>query len=299
VTKFVPLGLGWHPDLPDARDDTPWHDAVQTLLRRLRPAARKGLPREVDLRRDEECEYFGPSEDQGPLNCSCACAALSLVEYFERRGRGHTFEGSRLFLYKVARNRAQTLLRVVGDTGAGLRTTFKAIARFGVPPEEHWPYDVRRFNDEPSAFLYSLAARFPGMRYVRLDSPNRDGSATLQAVKSFLAAGFPVAFGFPVPTSMTSDGNVPYRPNLDSVRGGQAVVAVGYSDRHVGPAKQALLIRSSWGVAWGEGGYGWLPAAYVQQQLARDFWTVVSPEWLDAEEFGRPVLVDLSATGAT
>ena len=37
-------------------------------------------------------------------------------------------------------------------------------------------------------------------------------------------------------------------------------------------------------------GYGWLPYAYVEEQLAADFWTVISDEWLDSDEFLRPRL---------
>jgi hypothetical protein len=189
VSKFIPQGLGWVPDLPDARDYTYRHDDVLQSLRRLKWSRRKTLPSKVDLRRDDEGEYFTAPEDQGPLNCSAACAVLGLVEYFERRVRGRTFEGSKLFLYKVTRNRLQKRLRVMGDTGADLRTTLKVLVQFGVPPEEHWPYDVDHFDDEPSAFLYSLAKPFRGVRYFRLDEPNCDGAKTWEVVKSFRFSG--------------------------------------------------------------------------------------------------------------
>ena len=54
-----------------------------------------------------------------------------------------------------------------------------------------------------------------------------------------------LAFGFPVPTSLTADANVPYRADLDSIRGGQAVGAVGYKNHHFGRGQHALF-RSSW-----------------------------------------------------
>jgi C1A family cysteine protease len=292
VSKFVPQGMGWIPDLPDARDYTYRHNKVLHLLRRLKRSRRKTLPNQVDLRRDDEGEYFTPPEDQGPLNCSSACAVLGLAEYFERRVRGRTFESSKLFLYKVTRNRLQKRLRVMGDTGADLRTTLKVLVQFGVPPEEHWPYDIDNFDEEPSAFLYSLATPFRDVCYFRLDEPNCDGAKTWEVVKSFLAAGFPVAFGFPVPTSLTADANVPYRPDLDSIRGGQAAVAVGYKTNHFGRGQHALLIRSSWGGHWGDNGNGWLPIAFLRSQLTKDYWTLVSDQWLDSRELSRPSIID-------
>jgi C1A family cysteine protease len=217
---------------------------------------------------------------------------LGLVAYFERRVRGRTFEGSKLFLYKVTRNRLQKRFRVMGDTGADLRTTLKVLVQFGVPPEEHWPYDIDNFDEEPNAFLYSLAKPFRGVRYFRLDGPNCDGGKTWEVVRSFLAAGFPVAFGFPVPASLTADPNVPYRPHLDSIRGGQAAVAVGYRSNHFGLGQHALLIRSSWGSQWGDNGNGWLPIAFLRRQLAKDFWTLVSEQWLDSSELSQPSVID-------
>lgn len=281
MSPFIPPGLGWIPDLPDPRDYTPRHEAIAPLLKQLKPSRRKRLPDEVDLRRDDEGEYFTAVEDQGPLNSSTAFAVLSLVEYFERRIRGRTFEGSKLFLYKVTRNLRQRRplypqgTHSLGDTGADLRTTLKALAKFGVPPEEVWPYQIDKFDEEPSPFAYRLAKPIPGLRHFRLDDPNADGVALWQTITSFLAAGFPIAFGFSVPASLTADANIPYRPDLDQYRGGQVALAVGYRNHHFGRGQHALLIRSSWGSQWGDDGYGWMPIAFLRQQLVRDSWTVV------------------------
>jgi C1A family cysteine protease len=109
-------------------------------------------------------------------------------------------------------------------------------------------------------------------------------------VKAFLAAGFVVAFGFSVPTTLPADGNIAYRPTFDALLGGQALLAVGYNDRWLSGSRGALLVRSSWGPQWGEQGYGWLPYAYVEEQLAIDFWTVLCADWIESNEFDRPSL---------
>ncbi|WP_419193677.1 C1 family peptidase [Kolteria novifilia] len=276
--------MGWIPDLPDPRDYTHRQQDVHRRLTKLKNLRRRRLPAAVDLRRDEGGYYFTPPRDQGPLNASTAFAVLSLVEYFERRVCGRTFQGSSRFLYKVTRNR----LRMSGDTGADLRTTLKVLTQFGVPPEEHWPYDIHRFDDEPSSFLYSLAKPFAEVVYFRLDPANQDGTATWSVLQSFLAAGFPVVFGFPVPSSLSPSPDIHYRPSLDRFLGGQAALAVGYQCNHYGRGKHAILIRSSWGCQWGDRGYGWLPVGYVLDQLASDCWGMLADRWLDGDEFVAP-----------
>jgi C1A family cysteine protease len=257
------------------------------MLDRLRPLSASN----PELRDAESLIPFFPDiDDQLQINSCTAHACVDLVQYFDRRAFGRTVQLSKLFVYQST----QQLLGLLGNHRVDLRSTLKAIVTFGIPHKQYWPYDAEKLNDKPPAFLYALPNRYQAAQYLRLDGRNRTGRETLEIVKSFLDAGFPSVFGFSVPASISREGDIPYRPTFDNVEGGQAVIAIGYDDQRISSTKGALQIRNSWGREWGESGYGWLPYAYVEEQLAADFWTIVSPTWLDSDEFLQPRVLSRS-----
>lgn len=277
------LGMGYLRDLPDMRDYDAETNSVRKVLKASKPLqeAMKAAPGAVDLR--ASCS---PIEDQGTIGSCTAHAGVGMIEYYQRRAFGKHVDASRLFLYKVTRN----LIGWTGDTGAYLRDTMKALVMCGVPPERYCPYDIAKYDDEPGAFLYALGDDYEAVEYYRLDPPGKTRAARLEAIKTNLAAGLPSMFGFTVYSSMpaTGDGKgeIPYPTSGDTVQGGHAVLAVGYDDaKKIGASKGALLIRNSWGTAWGDAGYGWLPYAYVLKGLANDFWSLVQADFVDTDLF--------------
>jgi len=278
---------GWQPDIPDFRDFIINTSEFQQPLKKaktlLSSTQKKKLPKRLDNRK-----FCSPVEQQDAIGSCTAHAVVSMLEYMMRRGLGEHTDLSRLFLYKVTRR----LLGWTGDTGAHIRTTIKAAAGFGVPPEEYFPYDIDRYEEEPDAFLYSYASNFKAIKYARLDPNNNTGKQTLAAVKHALASRFVVAFGFPVYSSMTESAYVPFPTPEDKLLGGHAVLAVGYDDTaeiDVGTGKKkkegCILFRNSWGDDWGDNGYGYLPYKYIESALAIDFWTVYHSEWLEDGRF--------------
>lgn len=295
----IKRGMGWLPDYPNFRDYTIEHDKVSPKLRQLGQKdsvkgmlEKIGVPKKttkefVDLR-----EWCSPIEDQEGLNSCTAQAGVGIVEYFEKKAFGKHIDASRLFLYKVTRN----LLNWKGDAGAFLRTTMEAMVLFGVPPEEYWHYNIADVDKEPSAFLYAFAQNYQTISYYRFDPPGTPQDKLLAQIKTFLAGGLPSMFGFSVYSSIEQaekTGAIPYPISGEKLLGGHAVVAVGYDEKmkikNNNPgAKEttgALLIRNSWGKAWGEEGYGWLPYAYVMNGLAIDWWSILKNEWVDTGVF--------------
>lgn len=279
-------GMGWIPDVPSILDYTATHATVQPLLAKTSFPAVPAPPSHVDLR-----QYFPPIWDQQELGACTAHAAAALVGYFEKKALGRTIDVSRMFIYKATRD----LTGTSGDAGAYLRTTMEALAVFGAPPENYWPYDGspaasnKRLDAEPSAFCYAFARNFASTTYFRLDPANMAPDQVLGNIKSHLAAGFPSMFGFPAYDEYMKagpDGKVAFPDPTSQLNGGHANTAVGYDDQlAIGPDTGALLVRNSWGTAWGMQGHAWLSYKYVTQGLAVDWWTVVKQTWVDTGKF--------------
>jgi len=288
------VGTGWLPPLPDLRDYTDADPRIAEMTAKLgmaRGGRKKAQPASVDLRK-----WCSPVENQKNLGSCTAHAAVGIVEYFQKRAFDKHAEGSRLFVYKTTRN----LMKVTGDTGAWLRNTMGALVLCGVPDEKYWPYTdaESKFDREPPSFVYAVADNYKALKYFCHDPQGGglSGGDVLASVKKYLAAGVPAMFGFwgfPSFESCDVKGGIPYPAPGEQAEWGHAIVAVGYDDAmkitntKSGKATTgALLIRNSWGKTWGDKGYGWLPYGYVADKLATDFWSLLSMDWVDTNQFG-------------
>ncbi len=280
--------MGWLRDLPDFRDDTSENVKTVPHLEAIGICAARRTSRFP--RRSTCAPYARPSMTRArrlvhrKRRCRAGRARRATrVRQVHRRVR--------LFLYKATRE----LLHWTGDTGAYLRSTIGALALFGVPPEEYWPYKITNFDTEPTAFCYAFANDFRAISYFRLDDISTSPPALITKIKAGLAAGLPCVFGFTVYSSIAQaakSGRIPYPVAGEKVLGGHAMLVIGYDDNMTivnsttgKTTKGALLIRNSWGPSWGDHGYGALPYEFVLNQLAVDFWSLTKADWTDTGQF--------------
>jgi C1A family cysteine protease len=317
ASEMVPQGrgLGFHPDLPDNRDcgwkalfkflseaeearDRADKEKKRTAVQRFGSPIKLGLasaedaPGGATLREHVHLgdEYrLPPVEDQGQTNSCTAQAAAAMVEFLYGRATGVHEDFSRMFIYFNTRR----LLGWTGDPGAYIRTTFKAMRVFGVPPEMDWPFDQRLLDRAPEPFHYGYAGNFKTMKYARLDERGQTPGEVLDRVKTILSVGFPVEFGFTVYESIRQMRGyvIPVPREKEKVLGGHAVLAVGYDDnleyldQKGDKQRGGIIIQNSWGTGWGDRGYGFLPYWYIEQESAIDFWTAYDTEWLKLQDF--------------
>ena len=237
----------WKPDKLDTRD----------YKYTVTP---KASPNIVDLR-----AFCSPIENQGSLGSCTGQAIAGAIELLNKRNRKPT-DVSRLFIYYYER----LLLGTVNyDSGAYIRDGIKATNHYGASLESYWPYDIRKFRQEPISEAKTDALNRKVTRYERVNDFNGCVDA--------LSNGYPVIMGFRVYDSFMSKnvartGIMPY-PNTKRERllGGHAVLLVGYDKR-----KKVFIARNSWGTNWGDKGYFYMPFDIVKPNMSSDYWVIKS-----------------------
>lgn len=216
------------------------------------------LPEKVDMR-----AKMPPVVDQSKLGSCTTNAIVSGLRQFLRIKNGESNAVlSRLYLYWHEREVEGTLGT---DAGAEIRTGMKLLKNLGVCPEKDFPYVISTYNDKPSADAEAHAAEFKIKEYSRVTD--------LTMLKTALAEGYPVVFGFMVYSSFkspeaTETGWVSLPQEGEELLGGHAVLAVGYDD-----FREVVICRNSWGRTWGDHGYFYLPYDFWAYNLVDDMWT--------------------------
>ena len=222
----------------DKRDHA-YSDAYQPALK---------LPIRTDLR-----SLAPPAWDQGTVgtcHAEMTCAAMCVA-----RGQAGLPYLDPSVLFSAYTTRALEG-HANEDSGATIRSTFKAAAAFGVCSSETWPYIVARLCVRPTPKSYAEAKLHEAIQYQFL-------SQSAAELRGALANGHVWGFGITVYESFESaqvarTGLVPMPKPTEQALGGHALLCVGYDD-----LRARFLIRNSWGTGWGIDGHCWMPYSYI------------------------------------
>lgn len=205
------------------------------------------VPPRVDLR-----PALSPVEDQEATKSCAATAAAGAYEYLLRRHFGPDgYNVSRLFIYYNAREMDGP---TITDGGASLLAVMGAITKWGACSESSWPFRVGSLNSPPGDAAYAEGKRFAMAGGYRLGKD-------LEVWKHALALGHPIVFALRLFRSFdkpAKKGLVPMPTSDEAESEGHAMLCVGYSDRD-----KVFIVRNSWGAAWGDHGYCYIPYAYM------------------------------------
>ena len=223
------------------------------------------LPTAVDLR-----NFCSPVENQGQIGSCTGHALVGAMEFLENKLKidevSNNFTRlSRLFVYYNERSMEGDIDQ---DNGAQIADGITMLASKGICNESIWPYVPDNFAITPPDIAFQDALSRKISAYARV-------SQDIQSIKTALASGYPIVFGFTVFSGFESDevaksGLLNMPTSIEENLGGHAVLCVGYDD-----STQRVLVRNSWGADWGTNGYFTMPYQYISDpSLASDLWVI-------------------------
>lgn len=232
-------GLGLIPSPKDPRD---------ILMSGILPPFES--PRKIDY-----TDQMTPVRDQGSEGtCVGFATAVGMKEYQEKKEHGNIIELSPRFLYQECKK----IDEMPDKEGTTIKAAMQVLVKLGVCREEYWPY-VPDVAGTPKPGAEENALKYRSIRtYTILDSIN--------VMKRSLVTDGPFVAGVRVydnwyDQSTHSTGKIPMPGNSSRVEG-HAICIVGYNDDD-----QTFKFKNSWGIGFGEKGYGYLPYNYIENEL--------------------------------
>ncbi len=221
--------LGYLPDPPDARDLS--HERMGLSAARL-PESASLRPHVVEV-----------LDQLATSSCVANATAQALRICLGVQGVAAPPLPSRLAIYWAAR-------AVSGDTdkdaGTYIRQAFAQLGSLGWAVESAWPFSEERVFARPPWHVWqdSYDAKLSGYYRVAVT-----GQARIDAVKAAMAARHPVVAGFRIDAAFMNLEAGAIWPGPSREEGGHAICLTGYDG-------DAVELVNSWGLGWGEAGYG-------------------------------------------
>ena len=213
-------------------------------------------PASVDLRTSKDSQgnaLLPPVRSQGPISgCLPWSVAHTMMGYYAARDGDTGAPYAPLYLYLMNTKKAP-------KTGTNPEAVLAYAKSSGVDTQADYFQGYYTYKVKPTRAQKAFAANFRVTDWTRLWAGyNTGGSAEAAArkelIQTALAAGNPVSMGLDAYSSFSQfTGSGVYTTHSGTNSGGHMVTAVGYD-------ADSVIIRNSWGTAWGNQGdarIGW------------------------------------------
>lgn len=213
------------------------------------------LPKSIDY-----ANMMTPARDQGEEGtCVAFASVVGVKEYEDSQEYKKLIQLSPRFIYNLCKK----FDGYPEEEGTYPRVAMKMLLKHGVCPESYWPYFPHQ-KDSPRKGANLAAMKYRIKAYARL-------KGILEMKRSLLVNG-PFLAGVRVFKPWFSKkaqkaGLIPLPKSNDEPLGGHAICIAGFND-----AKKLFKFKNSWGVKWGDNGYGYLPYAYLEKYCS-DAWS--------------------------
>jgi len=221
------------------------------------------IPPSKDLR-----EIWWKIGDQGSTgSCVGWAAADSVIRWHLVRAAWLPKEQplSPRFIWMAAKETDEFMSRpttFIETDGTSLKAALDIARKYGVVTDTVLPFSGGRLYQGRAMTFYALAAKLKIAGYFNLGKKPADW-------RTWLATNGPILTRLDVDdtwdAAKTTQGNLDvYLP--DTTRGGHAVALVGYTpDR--------FIVRNSWGLGWGDKGFGYASLPYAQAAFTEAYGT--------------------------
>ncbi len=233
----------------------------------------------VDLR-----QFFSPVRNQGNLGACSTFAVVSMYEAIMNRfaGNSNKADMSERFVYYYS-----NVLTGQPEGGSNYFDQLGVLGKHGVCSENVYGYSTDNIDIKPSgtAIDEAMKHRVLMARQIQLRSAG-DKSECLNENHRFLTSalseGYPVGISLKIYPDFGKKGAFISRPDENSVSSGKegyhAMVLAGYSE-----TEKCYIVRNSWGPKWGDKGYCYISAAYIDDPDYNNFACIIT-ETTDSEQ---------------
>ncbi|MGM9870878.1 MAG: C1 family peptidase [Muribaculaceae bacterium] len=246
----------------------------QPLDEKYEPPVGVNPMQSVDLR-----PFFSDIRDQGQVGSCSTFAVVSMYESFvnrlQQRAPGNKADLSEQFVFYYS-----NVLTGKAEGGSNFYDQLKVLGTNGLCDESLFSYSTDNIGVEPSTAAVEQAQQHRVLKAMQIEL--KDSGDKLDCIRtnhhlltSALSQGYPVGVSLKLYDSFGKSGAYINRPNPEELASDivehHAMVLVGYSEEN-----KCYIVRNSWGTDFGEKGYCYISASYIDDAELNSFCCIIT-----------------------